>query len=661
MTDSTYGAIPSDVTLSGSQSIRRNATNDGFEAFIPASGSPESDPVFLASEAADFVAGDKTKLDGIATGAEVNVNADWDASSGDAQILNKPATMPPSAEHVAETSDKHPFISNLLSTGIIKGGILSVNVGNGQRFDVSAGIGIVVDNYTDPASPVRKIVTWDAMEAVVDDYRTTHEETGIAIQRTASGDGVGTLVQQNTSTYTDEQRRDLIILGWTSHIAMAGDLDDAFSEGYYLPDTMSQMQDFIENFGAFNIEGNDYEVASGLTIQKGVGKVYDNGTNYSTTPKSPNIIVSDTENPIADIYYYYRDTDGEWVNTEAPVGSIDPDNYDGGIGVGKTGVPDNKWTIQTIFFYAPWGTTDVQYGQAIYQSKEEAESVINHHIEVNPWVAWDVFRMWLIVKKGTTDLSSETQAKFISGGKLGLVSVASGSGAGGEVNTVSNEGTEGVGIYIQKTDVNFELKNIAPASSKITVTNNPTNKTIDIDLGTVTQDDIGDGVTYKQYSDTEKTKLAGIAAGAEVNVNADWSSGSGDSQIMNKPTIPAAPPVTDAANDVQVGDGLGAWIKKTLAEFKTILGLGSAAYTASTDYQVVLVSGTNIKTINGETVLGSGNLTVSGSTPEVVLTKRTITANYVITTGYSAYVSGGFEIPSGFSLEIASNAAFEIG
>lgn len=33
---------------------------------------------------------DKTKLDGIASGAEVNVNADWNAASGDAQILNKP-------------------------------------------------------------------------------------------------------------------------------------------------------------------------------------------------------------------------------------------------------------------------------------------------------------------------------------------------------------------------------------------------------------------------------------------------------------------------------------------------------------------------------------------------------------------------------------------
>lgn len=44
----------------------------------------------LASTTASFTTADETKLDGIAAGAEVNVNADWNAVSGDAQILNKP-------------------------------------------------------------------------------------------------------------------------------------------------------------------------------------------------------------------------------------------------------------------------------------------------------------------------------------------------------------------------------------------------------------------------------------------------------------------------------------------------------------------------------------------------------------------------------------------
>ena len=40
------------------------------------------------------------------------------------------------------------------------------------------------------------------------------------------------------------------------------------------------------------------------------------------------------------------------------------------------------------------------------------------------------------------------------------------------------------------------------------------------------------------FTDADETKLDGIAAGAEVNVNADWNASSGDAQILNKPTIP---------------------------------------------------------------------------------------------------------------------------
>ena len=45
------------------------------------------------SAAGSMSAADKTKLDGIAAGAEVNVNADWNATSGDEQILNIPANI----------------------------------------------------------------------------------------------------------------------------------------------------------------------------------------------------------------------------------------------------------------------------------------------------------------------------------------------------------------------------------------------------------------------------------------------------------------------------------------------------------------------------------------------------------------------------------------
>lgn len=46
--------------------------------------------------------------------------------------------------------------------------------------------------------------------------------------------------------------------------------------------------------------------------------------------------------------------------------------------------------------------------------------------------------------------------------------------------------------------------------------------------------------TDNNYTNTEKTKLAGIEAGAQVNVRADWNAVSGDAQILNKPTLGTA-------------------------------------------------------------------------------------------------------------------------
>lgn len=53
---------------------------------------------------------------------------------------------------------------------------------------------------------------------------------------------------------------------------------------------------------------------------------------------------------------------------------------------------------------------------------------------------------------------------------------------------------------------------------------------------------IGKGLSTNDYTNAEKTKLEGIAAGAEVNVQADWNqtTNTADDYIKNKPTIPAA-------------------------------------------------------------------------------------------------------------------------
>lgn len=84
------------LTLLG---VEAGATADQTDAEIRAA-------VEAATDSNVFTDADHTKLNGIAAGAEVNVNADWNAVSGDAVILNKPSDVTDlSAHSVTELND----------------------------------------------------------------------------------------------------------------------------------------------------------------------------------------------------------------------------------------------------------------------------------------------------------------------------------------------------------------------------------------------------------------------------------------------------------------------------------------------------------------------------------------------------------------------------
>ena len=85
----------------------------------------------------------------------------------------------------------------------------------------------------------------------------------------------------------------------------------------------------------------------------------------------------------------------------------------------------------------------------------------------------------------------------------------------------------------------------------------------------------GKGLSTNDYTTDEKNKLAGIAANAEVNVNADWNAVSGDAQILNKPSIPSS--TSDLTND-------SGFITKAVNNLDN--------YTLSTDLAAVATEGT---------------------------------------------------------------------
>jgi hypothetical protein len=114
------------------------------------------------------------------------------------------------------------------------------------------------------------------------------------------------------------------------------------------------------------------------------------------------------------------------------------------------------------------------------------------------------------------------------------------------------------------------------------------------------------------FTDAEKTKLGGIAAGAEVNVNADWNATTGDAQILNKPTIPAAQVNSDWDSTSGVSEILN---KPTLVE--NIGDLGDVTETALTAGQLLYYDGAGWinKTVVGgsavASVIWTGNTTTS--------------------------------------------------
>lgn len=90
-----------------------------------------------------------------------------------------------------------------------------------------------------------------------------------------------------------------------------------------------------------------------------------------------------------------------------------------------------------------------------------------------------------------------------------------------------------------------------------------------------------------------------------VQQTSDWLSSIDPTRILNKPTI-VNPPAPIDANDFQVSNGLGAWVTKTLAQVKGILGLGTGAYN-----NIPAIGNASLS----ETVVGSDTRLTDSRTP----------------------------------------------
>ena len=169
---------------------------------------------------------------------------------------------------------------------------------------------------------------------------------------------------------------------------------------------------------------------------------------------------------------------------------------------------------------------------------------------------------------------------------------------------------------------------------------------VDSKLDTKVDKVSGKQLSTNDYTNEDKTKLAGIAAGAEVNVNADWNAESGDAQILNKPTI-----ITEEQVDQKINTAIGSVykVKGSVANYEALpkdnvtigdvynledTGANYVATSTTPDWdklsETVDLSGYLTKTDAASTYQPKGNYLTS--VPEEYVTETELTAKGYATT-----------------------------
>ena len=207
-------------------------------------------------------------------------------------------------------------------------------------------------------------------------------------------------------------------------------------------------------------------------------------------------------------------------------------------------------------------------------------------------------------------------------------------------------------------------------SALSTTSANPVeNRVITNALNDKVDKEAGKGLSTNDFTTAEKNKLAGIQAGAEQNVQADWNetNSSSDAYIKNKPSIPSVGDgtltiqkngttidtftanqsgnttvnvtVPTATSQLTNDSGYLTSESDPVYSASPASGITSSDISNWNDKQDELVSGTNIKTINGTSILGSGNITTPDDDTTYSLSKSGGTVTLTGSDGSTSSVS----------------------
>jgi len=308
-------------------------------------------------------------------------------------------------------------VTENIPSGITSGGTLTK--ANNTQVTIAAGTGIVNDLNKESGSgephPEIKHIAWSQQTFTCSGLAgSNNKQLNTWVYIDASG-----TVNQQTTTFTDAQIAHNIIIGSIIHTSGTIDFVKTFPVTAY--GAIPQLQEFSRIFGPMKKSGHAVTAnGSNLKLNRAAGVAWAFGRNYASDPNNPSL-VSDAAKTDAVIHRYYADSStGHTLDTNDGAGytAIDPTKYDDSSGTLAT-VASNKFTVQRLYYFPNEINTIVAYyGKEEYISLSVAEEQyqLESFTEAGNTAEQAIYLGAVIVKQNATNLSSATQAKFLTGG-----------------------------------------------------------------------------------------------------------------------------------------------------------------------------------------------------------------------------------------------------
>ena len=331
----------------------------------------------------------------------------------------------------------------LIFTGLHNGGTLSINADT-SKFDIAAGEGDIVDNYTNPDVPVHQRIIWTAQTAVTVPSLATSEVSfvGLALDNTLGDFSSAVTVTVNgisttayfifsSTEFSAVEIRDVILLGRLVHRNLT---TITAADERVIPqwDAALTTQDGFRLIGAVNA-GNVFSgVSATLGVKKTAGKTFLPGSNYDDTTvgrKSPNITIDAATNPTT-LYRRYRNGIGGW--TESTATTTLSSNYDANTGT-PIAIPGGQWTIHRLGFFNDTQKHILQLGQNLYANSASAKAALQTEVyTLDPNLEFINLRAYVIIRGGATDATNTADVIFVP-----LPNIGGGIAAGAITSTAT--------------------------------------------------------------------------------------------------------------------------------------------------------------------------------------------------------------------------------